>query len=112
MFDLSNVKKDALWVAAGIAFMFAVLFGLMLILSSCHNLPPVVLPTNDSPQAVCQNLARLQCPEAQPTRTGKSCVEVVSRTNEVRGLPMACLSYAATIDDLRACPDGAVRCVW
>lgn len=112
MFDLSNVKKDALWVAAGIAFMFAVLFGLMLVLSSCHDLPPVILPSNESPEAVCQNLARLNCPEANPTRAGVSCPDVLRKTLAIREMPMGCLSYAVDVDTLRACPGGAVRCVW
>ncbi len=108
MLNLSNVKKDALWVAAGIAFMFAVLFGLMLILSSCHNLPPVILPTNDSAEAVCQNLARLGCSEAKPTRSGMTCPDAIRKTLTLRDLPMGCLSYAVDVESLRKC-DG-VRC--
>lgn len=110
MLDLTLVKKDALWVAAGIAFMFAVLFGLMLFLSSCHNLPPVVLPTNASEEAVCQNLARLQCPEGKPTQSGMSCPDVLRKALKLRDLPMACLSYAPDVTALREC--GGVRCEW
>lgn len=107
MLDLNNVKaREAAWVAAGIAFMFAI------VLSSCHHIPEPLPPLPGTPEAACANLARLKCPEAKTTRTGVTCGEVVRLTLKYRELPLDCIANAEDVDDVRACGPEAVRCEW
>ena len=113
MFDLSNVRtREALWVAGGILFMFAVLGALMLALSSCHHMPEPLPPMPGSPEAACANLSRLECPEGRYTKTGFLCFEVLRKALRLREMPLECIANAPDIDDLRDCGPGAVRCEW
>jgi hypothetical protein len=111
MFDLNNVRtREALWVAGGILFMFAVLFGLIVALNSCQPQAAPLPPMPGTPEAACANLSRLECPEARPSRTGALCPDVVRKALRLRPIDLLCVSNAPTIDDLRECDSGAVRC--
>jgi hypothetical protein len=111
MLDMNNVRtREALWVAGGILFMFAVLGALMLALSSCHHVPEPLPPMPDTPEAACANLSRLECPEAKPSRTGALCPDVVRKMLRLRPLDLKCVANAPAVSDLRDC--GGVRCEW
>ena len=49
----------------------------------------------------CEVLAAYDCPEAQPTRKGASCVLVCEANREM--LSISCVSRAQSLGDVRAC---------
>ena len=49
----------------------------------------------------CEVLESYDCPEAQPTRKGASCVRVCESNREM--LSISCVSRAQSLSDVRAC---------
>jgi hypothetical protein len=59
-------------------------------------------------EVACAHLAAVQCPEARPSKAGRSCPDICARGQALEELPTACLSRANTVTAVRAC---GVRCV-
>jgi hypothetical protein len=84
-----------------------------------RSVPPPVAPPVDagiaeagassSCAAACARLAELECPEGAPTKGGESCEAVCISASSVQAFPLACISVAGSVEEVRAC--GRVRCL-
>mgnify|MGYP001025551371 CR=1 FL=1 len=63
----------------------------------------------DACAVACDNLERLECPEAEASRSGETCKDICVRASQLRELPLRCWSEARDVIDVRAC--GALRCI-
>ncbi len=86
------------------------LFVVLLVACSPSPVPPVV-PGQPGCEPACLALARLDCPEAKPSRAGASCVEICERlvaSPTLGRIDTACVSGAESVDQVRTC--AGVRC--
>lgn len=76
--------------------------------------PPAPLPDGDGLDTplglMCQRLRQLACEEGfARTKNGRTrtCYQAMTLASEVASIPVACVTYAASQEDVRACGDPA-----
>jgi hypothetical protein len=82
---------------------FGVLFLALLALPRCHSVGPVLLPSDAPCESACKILEHYECPEAQPSPGGKSCVQVCEVASKY-GTQAECVVRASdSLDAIRTC---------
>lgn len=90
-------------------FLSVVVLGLV----ACEEAPPIRRPEPGQPgcEPACLALARLDCPEAQVTKAGTSCIEMCDRVirSGLSEIETECISASESVAQVRLCH--GVRCL-
>ena len=79
-------------------------YALLLLLAGCPPIPPQAddpKPGDPTCATACEHLTELECPLAEPTANGKTCVDICENTltgPDAAHWPVACLTEAKTCE--------------